>query len=758
MQSRKITVNGRVQGVGFRPFIFRLAHDHGVTGWVKNSSGQVDILVQGSDDQLQQFEAGIIAQHPPLAQPQITESLACDADTCSQFQILKSDAEHPADIHIPADFYACDDCLRELMDPDNRRYRYPFINCTNCGPRYTLIAQLPYDRPNTSMADFVLCEPCHQEYSNPYDRRFHAQPVACEDCGPQLSFSSADRQLQGNEASLQACVDALRRGSIVAVKGVGGYHLMCDACDAEAIARLRQRKQRPDKPFAVLFPWQGDAGTDQLVEYLQPDAEQLARLTHVSRAIVLVPGKTDSPLATNINPGLVEVGAMLPYSPLHYLISHDFGGPLVATSANFSGEPVITDNDEAQQRLADIVDAFVHHNRPIVRPADDTVLRIIDRQPQYLRLGRGSAPLELALPFRLQQPLLAVGGHMKNTIALAWDNRVVISPHIGDLSSARSLRVFEQVINDLQALYQVSPQQVICDAHPEYASHRWARQYCQQNFRILHTVYHHHAHASALCGEYPEESRWLVFTWDGTGFGPDQSIWGGEALLGSAGDWQRVMRFRPFSILGGDRVATEPWRSAAALCWEQGIDWRAPQVDNEFAYQAWQKNQGCFSTSAVGRMFDAAACLIMGIDHCSFDGQAPMNLEQMAAPLREQAIELPLQQVSDELQQVDWSPLLPMLLQQEIDPAERSALFHSSLGMSLLAQAERLRDQQGDFAVGLSGGVFQNKKLTEFVLQRLREQGFRVFTTGQIPCNDAGISYGQILDVHKDFLYDEPPA
>jgi hydrogenase maturation protein HypF len=563
-----------------------------------------------------------------------------------------------------------------------------------------------------------------------------------------LTFIAAGSSLQGNEAGLQAGVEVLRQGGIIAVKGVGGYHLMCDARNRDAIERLRQRKHRPDKPFAVLFSWQGQSGTDQVRQYLQADDDQLAQLAHVSRAIVLIPGRTDSSLADNINPGLVEVGAMLPYSPLHYLISHDFGGPLVATSANFTGEPVITDNDEAQQRLAGIVDAFLHHDRPILRPADDTVLRIIDRQPQNMRVGRGSAPLELQLPFRLQQPLLAVGGHMKNTIALAWQDRVVISPHIGDLSSARSLQVFEQVINDLQALYEVFPKQLICDRHPEYASHRWARQHCEQAFKTLIPVYHHHAHASAFCGEYPEQSRWLVFTWDGTGFGPDQSIWGGEALLGYAGSWQRLVCMRPFSVLGGDRVATDPWRSAAAL-------WQPAEVDSAFAHQAWQNNQGCFTTSAVGRLFDAAAALVMGIQHCSFDGQAPMNLEQISAPLGGEFIELPLEKVDDSLQQVDWSPLLPMLLDEQRSAAERSSLFHSSMAMSLLRQAERLREQQGEFAVGLSGGVFQNKKLTEYVLQLLREQGFNVFTTRQIPCNDAGISYGQILEVHRSFVDDQ---
>jgi hydrogenase maturation protein HypF len=602
------------------------------------------------------------------------------------------------------------------------------------------------------MADFPLCEAFQEEYGNPYDRRFHAQPLACECCGPILRFHSQEKSVEGNEAALTACVEALRRGEIIAVKGIGGYHLMCDASNQRAVALLRQRKNRPEKPLAVLFPWQGPAGTEHVLNELQADEQQLAALTHPARSIVLVEKRSDSKLAENINPGLVEVGAMLPYSPLHYLISQDFSKPLVATSGNISGEPVLTDNDEAQQRLAPIVDGFLHHNRPILRPADDSVQRIIHHQPRFLRLGRGSAPLELELPFRLRLPLLAVGGHMKNTVALAWQRRLVMSPHIGDLSSVRSMAVFEQVIEDLQNLYDVYPQHIVCDRHPEYANHRWARHHCQETFKQLIEVFHHHAHAGALCGEYPQEQRWLVFTWDGTGYGEDANIWGGESFLGRAGDWRRVSSFRPLSIVGGDAAALQPWRSAAALCWEQGVDWRAEGIDHEFALQAWRKRQNCFETSAVGRLFDAASCLITGLQQCSFDGQAPMQLEQLANPLHEDAIHLPMTNTTDALLRVDWSPLLPMLLNRELSQTERASMFHSSMAISLLNQALHLRERHGDFAVGLSGGVFQNKKLTEFVIRQLQSHDFRAYLNLQIPSNDAGISYGQIIEAHKNHL------
>ena len=746
MASRQIIISGKVQGVGFRPFIFRLAHQYQLRGQVKNSSGRVDILVQGDDDQLAAFEAAIVKQAPPLAEPRIESSQPVQAALLDDFCIVGSDQAQATDIHIPADYFTCDDCLAELMNPADRRYRYPFINCTNCGPRYTLIAALPYDRPNTSMAEFPLCPDCAKEYADPYDRRFHAQPLACEVCGPQLEFNDGRQRISGNPAALEACVDALRRGRIVAARGIGGYHLMCDARNSDAVALLRERKRRPDKPFAILFPWQGENGAQQLARYLDADDAQLAQLIHPSRSIVLTPCKPDTDLAANLNPGLHEVGAMLPYSPLHHLLSHDFGGPLVATSANISGEPVITSPQDAEQRLGHIVDVWLHHNRPILRPADDSVLRIIRGRPHYLRLGRGAAPLELTLPFQLPQPMLAVGGHMKNTVALAWHNRVVISPHIGDLSSLRSMQVFEQVVADLQQLYQVRAETLVCDAHPDYASHQWADRYATEHDLPLRRVFHHHAHAGGICGEFDQPGPWLVFTWDGTGYGADASIWGGETLFGGPGAWQRVGRLRPFRLLGGDRASTQPWRSAAALCWAEQLDWQVDVPDLKLARQAWDRDQGCFTSSAAGRLFDAAAAMIMDIQQCSFDGQAPMLLEQQAQTLSLPASGLPLQTVDDALLEVDWAPLLPTLLDDSLSREQRSSYFHSMMGRAILDQALAMRVTHGHFTVGLSGGVFQNRRLTEFVIEQLQAHDFTVYFGRQIPCNDAGISYGQIIE------------
>ncbi|HKJ08736.1 MAG TPA: carbamoyltransferase HypF, partial [Gammaproteobacteria bacterium] len=473
-QARELLVGGQVQGVGFRPFVFRLAHELGLTGWVRNEVGRVRIRLQGPAAALDGFEARVLQDAPAIARPRLLASRTAPTGKPGDFRIEPSAAGPDADIHVPPDYFTCPDCLREMNDPADRRYRYPFINCTQCGPRYTLIRALPYDRPNTTMADFELCPDCAREYRNPLDRRFHAQPVACPACGPHLIFLRPGTEaIDDTPAALDACVDALRSGAVVAVKGIGGYHLLCDAADEAAVARLRSRKRRPHKPLAVMVPARGEDGLAAVRELAEPDGTAEGLLASPMRPIVLVPLRAHAPLAPSIAPGLSEVGLMLPYSPLHHLLLDGFGGPLVATSGNVSGEPVLTDADAAEQRLARVADAFLHHNRPIQRPADDAVFRPIAGRARPLRLGRGAAPLELELPFELDRPLLAVGGHMKATVTLAWKRRAVVSPHIGDLGTPRSMAVFEQVIADLQDLYGVRAERIACDAHPGYQSSRW---------------------------------------------------------------------------------------------------------------------------------------------------------------------------------------------------------------------------------------------------------------------------------------------
>jgi len=472
--ARRLLISGHVQAVGFRPFLYRLANRYGLAGWVQNQTGQVAVQIEGQQRHVNAFRNAVTAEAPPLARPIINSDVTTSAEGLNAFEILPSAASDDAQICVPPDYFTCADCLRELEDPTDRRFLYPFINCTQCGPRYTLISRLPYDRVNTTMAGFPLCEACRSEYENPLDRRFHAEPLACPVCGPKLEFvASANQPDRAAAEPLERAVATLRSGRIVAVKGVGGYHLLCDACDEVAVARLRQRKRRPAKPLAVMLPPDGADGLKwaRRCAIISPDTA--ARLTDPMRPIVLVEKADDSPLATAVAPGLDELGLFLPYSPLHHLLLSRFDGPLIATSGNLSGEPVLTNNDEVMRRLRPVADSFLHHNRPIGRPADDPVLRHIGGAYRPIRLGRGSAPLELELPFRQKHPVLAVGAHLKTTVALSWDNRVVISPHIGDMSSPRSLDVMEQVAADLQRLYQVEAEVLVCDAHKHYTNHRW---------------------------------------------------------------------------------------------------------------------------------------------------------------------------------------------------------------------------------------------------------------------------------------------
>jgi hydrogenase maturation protein HypF len=742
VEALHLIVSGRVQGVGFRPFIYRLAQSHHLSGWVRNCTGQVEIHIQGENQALYAFTRRLFEHAPPLSQPLLESCEPATADALDCFSIRDSVAVGNCNIHVPPDLFTCDECLAELHNPQDRRYRYPFINCTQCGPRYTLIRGMPYDRAATTMAAFELCDECRREYSDPLRRRFHAEPVACPACGPTLQFTAPDCEtINGNEAALTACVAALQAGNIVAVKGIGGYHLMCDARNDSAIMHLRHSKPRPHKPLAVMFPVMPGSPLRCVNYKVWLSRDQADRLLSPGRPIVLARKRPGFDLSELIAPGLDEIGVMLPYSPLHHLLLSDFEGPLIATSANISGEPVLTDDAAVEERLGHVASAFLHHDRPIERPADDPLYRVIHDRLRPLRLGRGNAPLEITLPVTLESPLLAVGGHMKNTIALAWENRVVVSPHIGDMGTARSLAVFEQTVQDLQSLYGVSAATVICDAHPGYATSRWARR-CGLP---VYKVYHHHAHAAAATATGSVAIDSLVFTWDGVGYGEDGTLWGGEALLGRPGHWQRFATLRPFHLPGGDQASREPWRSAAALCWETGHDWPELPESSALLHKAWQKRINAPQTSAAGRLFDAAAALTGLCTHASFEGQGPMLLEAAcsgsAAP-----VVLPMTTTVDGLRQSDWAPLLPVLLDASRPLSERAVIFHASLADTLLRQARQARARHGVNRIGLCGGVFQNRVLTEQACTWLQNDGFQVHLPEDIPVNDAGLSYGQVLE------------
>jgi len=769
--ARQIVLSGQVQGVGFRPFIYRLAIQHNLCGWVRNCVGIVEIHVQGQSDSIKKFLSDIFDNKPPIASPVLESDSATAVEEFDTFTILESQRQGKSPISVPSDLFCCDDCLTELNDPADRRYHYPFINCTQCGPRFTLINKLPYDRANTTMAAFDLCPQCLAEYEDPSNRRFHAEPVACPECGPSLSFHKKEICIvDNNAAAIKHAVAALHKGEVVAVKGIGGYHLMCDACDTQAVIRLRTNKPRPHKPLAILFPVPVNNPFEIADRHVTLSEDNKKFLLQPGRAIFLVEKSKEkhikqSALSEQIAPGLNEVGIMLPYSPLHHLLLNEFDGPLVATSANISGEPVLIQNQDVEKRLSHVADAYLHHNRPIARPADDPVYRTIAGKVRPIRTGRGSAPIELTLPFKLQQPILAVGAQMKNVIVLAWENRAVISPHIGEMDSLRSLQVFEESITDLQKLYDVKAELIVCDAHPGYSTTGWSN-----NQKLpIYSVYHHHAHASSAYYEYAcrheantsKHAPLIVFTWDGVGYGDDETLWGGETFVGFPGEWLHAVSMRPFNLPGGDKAGRQPWRSAAALCWQVGLGYEEIPEKDPLLFQSWQARINAPQTTSVGRLFDAAAALTGVCVNASFEGQGPMLFESLCEDLcdlpekvsgktNKDYVGLPLEK-TDGLWLADWQALVSEMLNKKLTVVERATLFHRSLAEHILQQARVIRSEHGVDTVSFSGGVFQNRVLTELAIKLLADDGFDVFMPELIPVNDAGISFGQVMEyAYKD--------
>lgn len=749
--ARLLILGGRVQGVGFRPFVHRLATQLHLKGDVRNLSGQVVIRVEGDASALAAFEARLLRDCPPLSRP-ILESVRADSVRgVETFLIAASRASASADVHIPPDQSICPDCLAELRDPADRRFRYPFVNCTACGPRYTIIEALPYDRAATSMSSFELCPQCRAEYEEPTDRRFHAEPVACAACGPSLTYRRSApeaAEVRGNEPALAAAMLTLRTGGIVAVRGIGGYHLVCDAANTSAVERLRSRKRRPHKPLAVMFPLAGSDGLEVVRRSVVLDDTSAAQLLDPTRPIVVVQRRRDCGLSPSLAPGLGDLGVFLPYSPLHHLLLDDLGQPIVATSGNISGEPVITSRDDAERRLGAIADGFLHHDREIVRPADDPVVRLLAGRMRPVRLGRGTAPLELALSTPLDAPVLAIGGQDKVTLALGFGDRVVVSPHIGDLATPRAFDHLVRLADDLPRLYRSAPAAIACDLHPGFTGSQWAR---RQNLPVI-GVQHHAAHASALAAEHSDVGRWLVFAWDGVGYGDDGTLWGGEALLGVPGDWRRVASLRTFRPPGGDLAAHAPWRSAAALMWESGREYAPPAtvLNRGIVRKAWDARLNAPPTSAVGRLFDAAAALVADVCDTTFEGQGAMLLEELAAscPNRIGLAPVGLTLAADMhgILRSDWAPLIPALVDGSESSARRALRFHLTMAEALVAQVDAIGNIEHFDAVGLTGGVFQNRQLVETVISRLQGRRLRVELPSLTPINDGGLAFGQIVE------------
>lgn len=752
-----VVIHGAVQGVGFRPFIYRLARDVGLMGWVNNSAQGVEIEVEGERSQLESFLLRIEAEKPPRS---FIVSLECSylhPIGYSRFEIRDSVVGEKTAIISP-DIATCPDCLKEIFDPTNRRYRYPFTNCTNCGPRFSIIEALPYDRPNITMKHFEMCDRCQIEYDNPLDRRFHAQPNACSQCGPHLELW--DRQgkiLASHDSALPMAVEAIRQGKILAVKGLGGFHLMVDARSEEAVRQLRQAKQRKEKPLALMYP-----SLELVKAHCQVSDLEERLLRSPEAPIVLLKRKQESLPHPSVAPGNPCLGVMLPYTPLHHLLMNELNFPVVATSGNLSNEPICTDERQAIQCLRNIADVFLIHNRQIARPVDDSLVRILMGQELVLRRARGYAPLPI--PINSTYKILAVGAHLKNTIALSIHQQVFISQHLGDLETAPAFEAFQQAIASFQHLYELQPTAIACDFHPDYRSTQFAYQLAQQLRVPIISVQHHYAHVLSCMAENQLDGSVLGIAWDGTGYGLDGTIWGGEFLSVTDTSFKRIAHLRPFRLPGGEKAIAEPRRTALGLLHESlgdrafAMPFLAPtqafsSQELEILRTMLKRNLNTPITSSVGRLFDAIASIIGLRQRSHFEGQAAMELEFALDGFKTDeyyAFEIldPTAEPDAPIV-VDWAAMMQEILMDShanLPLANLSAKFHNTLVEMIVAIAKRV----GEERVILTGGCFQNKYLTERASQRLIEEGFCPYWHQRIPPNDGGIALGQIMAAWRE--------
>jgi len=746
-----IGVRGLVQGIGFRPFIYRLATDMQLTGFVQNSSAGVAIEVEGEGETLRRFLERLTEEKPAFAILQSVEPVEREPVGYTTFAIKASRCDAAYNTMVLPDMALCADCLRELFEPENRRYRYPFINCTHCGPRYSIIERLPYDRPHTTMRAFPMCPQCRAEYEDPRDRRFHAQPIACPECGPELAlWDRTGRVLETRHAALRATVEAIRAGRIAAVKGLGGFHLVADARDDGALQRLRDRKGREEKPFALMYPDMNAIRVDCEVTALE---EQLLRSPEAP--IVLLRRKPRAGVANGVAPGHPDLGVMLPYTPLHHLLLREWGASIVATSGNVSDDPICKDERAALAQLDALADLFLVHNRPIAHHVDDSVVRVIAGRPTVLRRARGYAPLPHdASP--LGGAVVAVGADLKNTVACAQGSSVYISPHIGDLETEKAHRVFEETLTHFERLFCIRPAIVAHDAHPDYRSTRYAR--CREPRNT--PVQHHHAHIVSCMAEHGLDGSVLGVAWDGTGYGWDGTIWGGEFLIANREDFTRLGHLRSFRLPGGEKAIREPRRIALSLLLElygpDAIRNAKYEVLRSFTseersvlLQMWLSGIHSPLTSSAGRLFDAVSALLGLCSFASYEGQAAIRLEQVAGDIAPEesypvAVE-PYAGADGQMRYfVEWRDAVLGVLGDQASGMPLAVVatkFHQTMTEAIV----RMAAIAGQERVALSGGCFQNKVLSESAIRRLQEEGHRVFWHQRVPPNDGGIALGQAV-------------
>ncbi|HYZ98346.1 MAG TPA: carbamoyltransferase HypF, partial [Acidimicrobiales bacterium] len=754
---RRLRVRGVVQGVGFRPYVHGLATELRLAGHVGNDTAGVFIEVEGDPPAVDAFERRLVGERPPLARIDAVDVTTVAALGERMFRISESVAASQVRTFVAPDVAVCDDCLRELFDPADRRYRYPFVNCTNCGPRFTITVRLPYDRPNTTMAGFALCRACAREYHDPGDRRFHAQPVACPACGPRLWFDEPAAVTHGTDAALVAAQRALARGAAVAVKGLGGYHLACDARSHAAVASLRQRKHRAAKPLAVMVP---DLAAAERLAVI--DDDEAALLTSPQRPIVLLRRRADGALSPLVAPGNPFVGVLLPYTPLHHLLFHAVPGAdapvpdaLVMTSGNLSDEPICHEDADARRRLGAIADAWLAHDRPIHLPCDDSVVRVVDGEVLPIRRSRGYAPLPLRLPFEAS-PGIAVGGELKNTFCVASGRDAWMSQHIGDMGSVETLGAFGRSARQFGEMYDVAVARVAADLHPGYQTRRWAEDHAEaSDGHPVALVQHHHAHVAAVMAEHgvPDGERVIGCAFDGTGYGTDGAIWGGEVLVASYDEFERPHHLRYVPLPGGDAAIRKPYRAALAHLWAAGVEWTpdlapvraATPAERTVLQRQLERGVQCMPTSSMGRLFDAVSSLLDMRHVVSYEAQAAIELETASGGVDPGAACDYRFRCED--REIHAAPVLRALVDdlrvgRQVEAV--AAGFHLAVARLIAEVADRLHRRTGIDRVALTGGVFQNVLLVRLARRELAARGFRVLTHRLVPPNDGGLALGQM--------------
>jgi hydrogenase maturation protein HypF len=796
-----VIVKGIVQGVGFRPFVFRLAHQLNLVGSVLNNHLGVTIILQGSNQLIEQFMDNLTQSPPPLARIDAIEVI--NHRQLSQFDgfsIIDShilDGEH-ANVAISADMSICLDCLDDINDPHNRHYQYPFTNCTNCGPRYSIIDSLPYDRCNTAMADFVMCDRCRAAYTDPLNRRYHAQPVSCPHCGPQLTFSTINANAEflydsSMLIALEQAVEMINRGGIVAIKGLGGFHLVCDATNNDAVAALRQRKQRPAKPLAIMV-----TNLAQAQRCVSGTPAEWQALTSPEKPIILM-NKRHTRAKSDINdaaskhnntialssllaPGIDRLGIFLPYTPLHHLLMQRLNKPIVATSANRSGEPIITNKTDIERHLAHVIDGILDHNRPIINACDDSVVQVIDEQVQVIRLARGYAPLTINLHSPMlsnsQHSVLAVGGQQKNTVAFGFDDNLIVSPHIGDLFNLEAQQYFNQSLATFRRLYDFSPSHIVHDNHPQYAPTQWAVKYqCEHQLPPSHCigVQHHFAHVLSVMAMHQHTDQVVGFSFDGTGLGDDNVLWGSEVMLADIHGFATLAHFSSFKLIGGEQAIKQPVRILLALLFEQMslqhvLTLPIAAIQNlgrhkvMNLYQLWRNNSHCIECRSVGRLFDALAVALDFIGSSQYEGQAGMMIEAAANDyLNNVSIEglpalLPVtlnrlsctgNQADKAIEPVQWhsSDFIAQLINHLLTHSQSTSIKQQICWHFIHAisqQVNQVAQQYPQLPQVFCGGVFQNKLLLSQCLDDCHQGGRRFLPSGHIPINDGGIALGQL--------------